>query len=856
MRTRLVLLAGQTVALGLMMAFLVVPVSALFLDEYGADALPYVYLAVAAAGVAVSSGMSRAQGRFSLARLAAGMVAAYLLIVAAGWLVMVRTGDTWVTFPLLVLFPLSIPIGFVLVGSQAGRLLDVRQMKAHFPRVAAGFSVGFALGGLAAAGLVSPLGGPQHLLGLDVLAAVLMLALVLVTARAFPGELDGAPERRDRQATTPDPARRAWRGLVANRMVALILCYQVLSAAVTQLLDYMVWERAAARYPDPESLAQFLGIFGAVINVVSVVFVVVAAGWLLSRFGIGFGLAANPLGVLVLLVATTLVGFTAGTATFLLLVVVCAQQVADIALTDGTTRTSINATYQALRPDERLRAQTMVEGAGVPLALGFVGVLLIVFDALGLGIRTVLVVTLVLTVAWVASAVLAFREYGVNLRDVLSRRAWEPAALRIDDAASHSAVAQLLASSDPYDVHAGLDALSDTGRDVSEHLLALLADDDPKRRRLGLQMAVVTEQLETPAVRTRVSALLDDRNRDVTLHAAASLVRLGDGHRDAGCSVWLTAVAADDVTEVRRALAAAAALPDRFFVPHIVALASAGSSSGEVLDALGAHCDHLAPWADEVLGDPSVPRQTRERIVHCLGLASTPEARDVLVAHLDDGDPAIFEAAATCLVAVGHSETPDRLELAPRLVTLAARVERCLDVLALLGAEPDHEPHHEPLRSALRDEIAAAARRVGVLLDLVHDARAIESAVSGLASAEERNRSTALEMLEVTLGRSVARVTLAMVDPTLEDSARRRLLTQGTPAPTRSLGDWLAELVRDEEGFWAEPWLRACAMYAAPSELPGAAATALVQAFLDDPDPVVAETARWVTQRWVAPERV
>jgi hypothetical protein len=621
---------------------------------------------------------------------------------------------------------------------------------------------------------------------------------------------------------------------------------------VTQLLDYMVWERAAARYPNPDSLAQFLGVFGAVINVVSVLFVVVAAGWLLSRFGIGFGLAANPVGVLVLLVATTLVGYTAGPATFLLLVLVCAQQVADISLTDGTTRTSINATYQALRPDERLRAQTMVEGAGVPLALGFVGIQLIVFDALGLGIRTVVVVTLVLTAVWLASAVLAFKEYGVNLREVLSRRAWEPVALRIDDAASHAAVNQLLASSDPHDVHAGLDALSDTGRDVSEHLLALLVDHDPTRRRLGLQMAVVTEQLQTPAVRARVSALLDDRDRDVTLHAAAALVRLSDGHREAGCSVWLSAVAADDATEVRRALAAAAELPDRFFVPHIVALASEGSASGEVLDALGAHCDHLAPWASGLLGDPSVPRQTRERMVHFLGLASTPEARDLLVAHLDDGDPAIVEAAALCLVAVGHSETPDRLDLAPRLVALAARVERCLDVLALLGDGPDHDP----LRDALRDEVAAAARRVGVLLDLVHDARAIESAVSVLASAEERSRSTALEMLEVTLGRSVARMTLAMVDPTLEDSVRRRLLTQHAPTPARSLGDWLGELVRDEDDFWDEPWLRACAMYAVPSELPGAAATALVGLFLSDPDPVVAETARWVTERWVAPERV
>ena len=511
MRSRLVLLGGQTIVLGLTMAFLVVPASALFLDEYGPQALPYVYLAVAVAGVAVSSAMSRAERRHSLARVAVSVVGTYLVAVAAGWLVLVGLDGLWVTFPLLVLFPLSIPIGFVLVGTQAGRLLDIRQMKAHFPRIAAGFSVGFALGGLAAAALVSPFGGPRNLLAVDILAAGLMLVLVVATSRRFPAELLDRPVRTDQPVPLQDAGRRGstWRTLLANRMVALILSYQLLSAAVTLLLDYMVWERAAARFPDPIALAQFQGLFGAVMNFVSVLFVVTLGGWLLTRFGIGFGLAANPLGVLVLLCATTVAGYVVGPASLLFFGLVCAQAVTDISLTDGTTRTSINATYQALQPDERVRAQTLVEGAGVPLALGFVGVLLIVFDVVGLDITAVVVVTLLLTAMWLGSAGLAFREYGVSLRGVLVRRAWDPVALRIDDAASHAAVNQLLASADPHDVHAALDALVDAGRDVSDHVLALLTDPEPARRDLGLEIAVATGRLRVPAIAARVQGMLD-----------------------------------------------------------------------------------------------------------------------------------------------------------------------------------------------------------------------------------------------------------------------------------------------------------------------------------------------------------
>lgn len=851
MRSRLVLLTGQTIALGLMMAFLVVPVSALFLHEYGAEALPYVYIVVAGAGVAVSSAMSRAQRRLSLAHLAVGVVLVYLIAVTTGWMVLVGGDGLWVTFPLLVMFPLSIPIGFVLVGGQAGRLLDVRQMKAHFPRVAAGFSVGFAIGGLAAAALISPLGGPDHLLGFDALAAAVMLGLVVVTARQFPDELRTAPDPPARRASAPTAVgrRTTWGTLLRNRMVALILAYQLLSAAVTQLLDFLVWERAAARYTDPSSLAQFQGLFGAIINVVSVLFVVGLGGWLLTRYGIGLGLSANPLGVLVLLVATTIAGYVVGPVAFLFFALVCAQQVTDISLTDGTTRTSINATYQALQPDERLRAQTMIEGAGVPIALGFVGLLLIGYYALGLDIRAVVVLTLLLTVVWLWSAVLAFREYGVNLRGVLSRRSWDPVALRIDDEASRAAVRQLLESPDEHDVHAALDALVDAGHDVSGHVLSLLSDHDAARRKMGLEIAVATEQLTVPSVEEQVHNLLGDPDRDVALGAAASLVRLGVMGRRAGRSAWLSALTAEDPAMVRGALAAARDLPHRFFVPYLLGLASSERASGDVLDALGAHCDHLASRVQGLLADRSVPRPTRERVVHFLGRSVTPGARDLLVSHLDGGDPAIVEAAAECLVALGHRETPERLELEPKLATVADRVHRSLQIQLLLDDRLDHEP----LRCALDDEIAAGARRAEVLLDLVHDARAIASAVSDLASSVERSRNTALEMLEVTVGRSVAKMALALVDPILDHATRERMLAYLAPAPPRPLAEWLRQLITDDEGYWGDPWLRACAMYAVPGELPGGEAVEVVRPFLRDADRDVAETARWVTERWVAP---
>jgi hypothetical protein len=52
----------------------------------------------------------------------------------------------------------------------------------------------------------------------------------------------------------------------------------------------------------------------------------------------------------------------------------------------------------------------------------------------------------------------------------------------------------------------------------------------------------------------------------------------------------------------------------------------------------------------------------------------------------------------------------------------------------------------------------------------------------------------------------------------------------------------------DEEEYWRDPWLRACALYALPRELPDDA-RALAAPFAADLDRDVAETARWVTEQ-------
>ena len=230
MRARVLLLATQAGLLGLSVVFLVVPASAVFLDRYGADDLPFVYLAVAVLGVVLSRVVGHLQARLPLASVAQWCIGAFVVIVAASWALLQLGDQSWVSAVLVGLFPLSIPVGFVLIGTQAGRLLNVRSLKQYFARIVAGFSLGFVVGGLGAAVLTGPLGGPVNLLLVDVVTGLAYLASAFVAGRMYPEELGQRPEphlppAQPTHVEPPDTPR--------NGLFVVMFGYQLLAAAIT-----------------------------------------------------------------------------------------------------------------------------------------------------------------------------------------------------------------------------------------------------------------------------------------------------------------------------------------------------------------------------------------------------------------------------------------------------------------------------------------------------------------------------------------------------------------------------------------------------------------------------------------------
>lgn len=110
-RGPILLLAGQGFALGLTVAWILIPASAIFLAAYGSELLPATYIGAAVAGVVSSTLLSAAVRRRPLSSVATMTLTGLAFVLIASWLMLSTSDADWVSFALLVLVPITVPVG-------------------------------------------------------------------------------------------------------------------------------------------------------------------------------------------------------------------------------------------------------------------------------------------------------------------------------------------------------------------------------------------------------------------------------------------------------------------------------------------------------------------------------------------------------------------------------------------------------------------------------------------------------------------------------------------------------------------------------------------------------------------------
>ena len=902
--TPLMVLIGQSTCLGLSAAWLITAASTLFLDEFGAEKLPYLYMTVGVLVSAIFYGLIPLQKRISLTRLTWGAVSAFLLLVLLGWCAVGPLGQRWASFLLMALFPLGLQVGFVLLGSQAGRLFDVRQIKRLFPRIVTGFVVGFMVGGLAVSPVMRVTGGPEHLVLASAVALMGMLAFSVAAAMLFGARLNEVG------ASGSDRAPGLSLGkVIRSPYVALIFGYQMLSAMGSYLIEYMLLAKAAEQFPDPSDLAEFFGGFTAVMNFSNILFLALAAGFLLSRLGLRFGLTANPGAVLILLGLVLVSGLVPSFAGgfFWLLV---ATRVVDIVLTDGTTRTSLNAVYQSLPERERVTAQSGVEGIGVPIAVGLTGVVLLVATRVdAITINHVVVFTACIVIAWTIAGFIVFRGYASALQQQLTRSALGDADLSLAEPATRSVVEGLLTSPRVGEVRLALELLADS-EEVAVDGYADALRSHPN-----------------PFVRTEVWRLVEARNVQALLPAAREAVDSETNAAVQGAAVRaLCALVGGEAVEALQPLLAPE-VPLETRRDTLVAFLRYGGISGVVVaarhleefessprpeeraavaDVIGAvanknyclplhkllHDDDsevrrkavvacgkvvnakLMPLLVEALEEPSLRSDAAAALIqYGEGVVSELEkclcnkfngTRDKLFRLIHVGGEVGGARVCACLSSsITHPDLELRMHILRALVRAGfqasvdddvQRVERVIaqeaeDAARRLRARINLDTDGTAdsagivmLKQSIDDELDESLQRMFLNLSFLYDSDILLGVEAQLRFARGAVSASALETLEVVLSSSHKQILFALAEPGVALQQREKRLTPQRTAHPMTVVEQLRSIVLDPDGLWNRRWLQACAVWASADFQ---ALQDVLEVRASDPDPLVAETASW-----------
>ncbi|HEY6323984.1 MAG TPA: hypothetical protein VJA16_20775, partial [Thermoanaerobaculia bacterium] len=390
---RVAWLTLHSLCLGLFVAIFFAAANGLFLASYTVKSLPMAWIAASLVGYAVVLLYAAAARRLSGATLAIANVG-LLLAVMIAFCVAARAGASrGLAFAMFVWIVPSVTLLYLQHSRLLASLFDLRQGKRLFSMLGAGEVVSSILGYLLVPLLFGLFADPMTLIPVAAGGLIGCLLVTRAMARRYPANLAAPPaasagrDAAKRGGTGRGPARlfasagaapaaagatRPERRYVAG--IALLAAGLVLAGS---FVDFLFLGQIQFRFPGPEQVARFIGIFFAVVRIVELLLKLFLAGRLVGQFGLGFGLGALPVALLVTVAAAAAAGLGLGAAHSLFFLFVALAKLVFLSLRRAFFDPVLKVLFQCLPRPRQLAAQARIEGSIQQLATGVGGLLLL-----------------------------------------------------------------------------------------------------------------------------------------------------------------------------------------------------------------------------------------------------------------------------------------------------------------------------------------------------------------------------------------------------------------------------------------------------------------------------------------------
>src|SRR4028119_2216777 len=378
-RTVLMFLVYTLTSVGLI--WLELSTVGLFLDEYGADKMPYIYIASAFIGSGLGFVYSWLQKILPLRRtvvVVLGMMSVPLFLFRFGiGYENTKIAGISIAFITIFLMWLWVEACYVLndlnTSITSNQLFNIREIKRTHPLVSSGYLVAGVVSGFSLPVLLNVVGLDNVTLisGLMVaIGSVLLYYLTEKYSQAFPetahwtddDEDDDQEEFTARKVTGP-----------LQKYAVPLVSFFILAEVVYVLVDFQFYSQL--QYQNPEDgaswIASFLGIYEGIQGLFQVATQWFASSRLVERIGVFVTAMILPAGIAILGVLT--IGASLGQLVSVFIGLILLRFLDEL-LHYTLLETVSPVLFQPIPDNIRSGIQTLVNGVGEPLSCGVTGV--------------------------------------------------------------------------------------------------------------------------------------------------------------------------------------------------------------------------------------------------------------------------------------------------------------------------------------------------------------------------------------------------------------------------------------------------------------------------------------------------
>lgn len=480
---------------------------ALFLTEFGALKLPYVYI-----GIAILTGLivgiyTHFAERISKQETLIVSQAAVATVFVLFWWLLSNLQWRWLVFAFYVWVTIYNAILISQFWLSANDFLDARQAKRAFGLIGSGGIIGGIVGGFAAKYL-APLWGAEQLLLL--VAGTCLITIVLIRLLYI----------RHSEAILGSVHQETGNGIIASFKTfrqSKYLLWIGLILGVTELIstivDYQFKTIAQRSFPGVNQLSAFFGSFYGYMNVATLALQILLTRRVLNNLGVKWAILILPL---------TIAG---GSTAFLFAPVLWSAiflKFSDDGLGNSVNRAAMELLYLPVAPAIKEKMKIFIDSVVVRLSGGLGGIIILIYLSLTSSSVVLLsVLVLALTGIWLVLCVLSYQQYVDAFREGLKRRSIDPetTGLQIKDVSTLETLMQALNSPDERQVLYAIEFLQCTGKN---HLISpwLLHHSSARVR---LKVVQILSERADRSVASVLRSALQDENVEVQAEAVSTL---------------------------------------------------------------------------------------------------------------------------------------------------------------------------------------------------------------------------------------------------------------------------------------------------------------------------------------------